>query len=191
MEYEALQKLDELMNKIPIPQTTWTQSTTTQNVTFDSTTKPAAEMPPTPRVRIETPTPRTQEILPPPRVQGMPTPRTQAIIPLPRVQESTPTLRVQPTSQTITAATVDKPLRRMARNTAKRNPTPTQTKIRNKISDARNLRSRLSTRTHMQLRPYGQPQRYGERAQLVQDEATGEYLNYRQLMRHPTHHHTW
>ena len=43
----------------------------------------------------------------------------------------------------------------------------------------------------MQLRPCGQPQRYGESTQLVRDEATGEYLNYRQLMRHPMHHHTW
>jgi len=138
------------MNKIPIPQTTWTQSTTTRRVTFDPTTKPAAEMQQTPRVRIETPTPRTQEIMPPPRVQ-----------------ESTPTLRVQPTPQTITAATVDKPLQQMANKTATRIPTPTQTKIRGKISDARNLRSRLSMRTHMQLRPHGQQQRHGECVQLV------------------------
>jgi hypothetical protein len=132
-----------------------------------------------PRVRIMTPTPRVQEIMPPPRVQKMTTPRVQEIIPPPRVQESTPPLREQPTPQTITAATVDKPLQQMASKTATRIPTPTQTKIRGKISDARNLRLRLSIRTHMQLRPHDKQQIHGERIQLVRDDDTGEYLNVR------------
>ncbi len=191
MEHEALQKLDELINKIPIPQTTQTQSTTIRRVTFDPTTKPAAEMQQPPRVRIEMPTPRVQEIMPPPRVQEMPTPRVQKIIPPPRVQENTPPLRIQPTPQTITTATVDKPLLQMARKPAKKSPSPTQMKIRDKISDARNLRSRLSMRTHMQLHTHGQQRRQGERIQLVRDDDTGEYLNYRQLMKHPDHHTTW
>ncbi len=128
MEHEALQKLDELMNKIPIPQTTRTQSTTKRRVTFDPTTKPAAEMQQTPTVCIETSTPRVQEIMPPPRVQETPTPRVQEIMPPPRVQEGTPPLRVHSTPQTITAATVDKPLQQMASKTATRIPTPTKTK---------------------------------------------------------------
>ena len=97
IDYKALQKLDELMNKIPIPQTTRTQSTTTRQVTFDPTVKPAAETQQTPRVHIDMPTPRVQETMPPPRVQ-----------------EGMPTLRVQPTSPTITAATIDNPLQWIA-----------------------------------------------------------------------------
>ncbi len=104
MEYDALQKLDELLNKIPFPQMTRTQLVTTRRVTFDPTTRPAA---------IETPTPRVQEIMPPPRVQDTPTPTVQEIMPPPRVQNVTPPLRIQSTPQTITAANIDKPLRQL------------------------------------------------------------------------------
>jgi hypothetical protein len=174
IEYKALQKLDELMNKILIPQTARTQPITTRRVTFDPTAKPVAETQQTPRACIETPTPRVQETMPPPRVK-----------------EGTPTLRVQPTPPTITAATIDKPLQQIAGKTAKRIPTPAQMKLRGKISDARNSRSRLTLRTHMQLRPHGQQQWHGKRIQLVRDKETGEYLNYRQLMRHPKHNTIW
>jgi hypothetical protein len=182
MEHEALQKLDELMNKIPIPQSTRTQLATTRRVTFDPTTKPATEMQHTPRVHLGTPSPGVQET---------PNPRVQVIIPSPRVQESTSPLRIHSTHQTITAATVDKPLQQMASKTTMRIPPPTQTRMRGKISDARILRSRSSMRTHMQLRPRGQHQRQGEGIQLVRDDETGEYLNYRQLLRHPKHNAIW
>ena len=169
MEYDALQKLDELLNKIPFPQMTRTQLVTTRRVTFDPTTRPAA---------IETPTPRVQEIMPPPRVQDTPTPTVQEIMPPPRVQNVTPPLRIQSTPQTITAANIDKPLRQIANKTVKRILNSSQTKLRDKISDARQLRSRLSMRTHMQRRPHGQQRLQGERIQLVRDDKTGEYLNY-------------
>ncbi len=132
----------------------------------------------TPRVHLGTPSPRVQET---------PNPRVQVISPSPRVQESTSPLRIHSTHQTITAATVDKPLQQMASKTTMRIPPPTQTRMRGKISDARILRSRSSTRTHMQLRPRGQHQGQGEGIQLVRDDETGEYLNYRQLLRHPKH----
>jgi hypothetical protein len=173
IEYEALQKFDELMNKIPTPpQSTPKQTTTIRRVTFDPTTKPASETQPTPRVRIETPNPRVQETMPPPRVQEN--------TPIPRVQDDTPPTRVQSTPPTITKATIDK-----------RIPNPAQTKLRGKISEARNSRSRLAMRTHMQLRPQDQRQSQSERIQLVRDEETGEYLNYRQLLRHPKHKVIW
>ncbi len=174
IEYEALQKFNKLMNKIPIPQPTPMQPTTIRRVTFDPTAKPAPETPPTPRVSIETPAPRVQEVTP-----------------IARVQEATPTLRVQPTTPTITAATIDKPLQQNARKTTKKIPTPTQTKLRDKINDARYLRSRLAMRTYIQLRPQDQQQWRDECIQLVRDEETGEYLNYRQLMRHPKHKIIW
>jgi hypothetical protein len=174
IEYKALQKFNELLNTIPIPQMMQTQPATTRQVTFDPTAKPAIETQQTPRVRIATPTTRVQETMPPPSVQ-----------------EGTPTLRVQPTPPTITAATIDKPLQQNASKTAKRIPTPAQTKLWGKISYASNLRSRLTMRTHMQLRPQGQQQWHGERIQLIRDEETGEYLNYRQLMRHPKHKTIW
>jgi hypothetical protein len=172
-----------LMNKIPIPQPTPTQPTTIRRVTFDPTAKPASETPSTPRVSIEMPTPRVQETIP--------TSRVQEVMSTPRVQEATPTLRVQPTPPTITAATIDKLLQQNAHKCTKRIPTLTQTKLRGKINDARYLRSRLAMRTHMQLRPQDQRQWRGERIQLIRDEERGEYLNYRQLMRHPKHKTIW
>jgi len=43
----------------------------------------------------------------------------------------------------------------------------------------------------MQLRPQDQRHWHGERIQLVRDEETGEYFNYRQLMKHPKHKTIW
>ena len=124
-----MQKFDELLNNIPLPQTPSMQPTQPiRRVTFDVTATP----------EIETPIPRVQE------------PREQEIIPPPRVQTVSPKLRVQPSPLTITAATIDKPIRK----NVMRIPTPAQTKLRNKIGEARNLRSRLGMRTHMQLRQH-------------------------------------
>ena len=86
VEYEALQRLDELINKIPT-QPMQTPITTIRRVTFDPTSKPAA-----------TP-PRVQDIIPPPRVQ---------------VQETMQVPRVQGVQPTIVKATIDKPVQREA-----------------------------------------------------------------------------
>jgi len=185
IEYEALQKFDELLNNIPLPQTPSIQPTQPiRRVTFDVTATPEVEMPPIPRVRFETQTPTVSIETPIPRVQE---PREQEIIPPPRVQTVSPNLRVQPSPPTITAATIDKPIRK----NVMRIPTPAQTKLRNKIGEARNLRSRLGMRTHMQLRQQEQRQRHSERIQLIRDDETGDYLNYRQLMKHPKHKTIW
>ena len=132
VKMEALQKLDELLNKIPTTMTTEQpimQTTMPSSVTFDPTLKPPQEEP-TPRVQIATQTPR--------------------------VQEATPTPRVQSTPPTLTKATIDKSLQQKTSNIARKNLTPTQTKLWDKINDARNVRSRLALRTHMQLCPQEQ-----------------------------------
>jgi hypothetical protein len=168
IEYDALQKLDELLNKIPVatfPVTTTTNEPT-RTVTFSETTKPPAEdqsnsnsqvVIPAPRVRESTPVPRVHIEIAPPRVQNAPT--------------------------TMAKATIDKPIPTNIR----KEPTATQMNLRNKIKEARDTRSRLALRTHMALRP--QIQR--ERIQLVRDEETGEYLKYRQLLRDPKHTKIW
>ena len=127
VEYEALQRLDELINKIPT-QPMQTPITTIRRVTFDPTAKPAA-----------TP-PRVQDIIPPPRVQD--------IIPPPRVQlrETMQVPRVQGVQPTIVKATIDKPIQREAVTTK---PIRTElnykrTQLRDKINDAKNQRSRLA-----------------------------------------------
>ena len=171
VEYEALQKLDDLLNRIP---TTTTREETTRRVTFDPTSKPPAE-------QIATPTPRVM-----PNLRGTiatSTPTVMNATPTPRVQIAIPTPRVQNTPKTIAKATIDKPIPTKARQT----PTATQVTLRNKIKAARDIRSRLALRTHIELRPHAQR----ERIQLIGDDETGEYLNYRQLMRHPKHKKIW
>jgi hypothetical protein len=152
-EIEALQKLDKLLNKIPtttIAEQSTMQITTTRSVTFDSTSKPPQEIQPNPRVQIATQTSKVQKVTP-----------------TPRVQEATPTPRVQSTPPTLTNATINKPLQQNTSNTTRRSPTSAQTKLRDKIKDARNLWSRLALRTHMQLHPQEQLQRQWERIQLI------------------------
>ena len=172
VEYEALQKLDDLLNRIP---TTTTREETARQVTFDPSSKPPAEQQPNPSPQIATPTPRVRIATPAPMVMNA--------TPAPRVQIAIPTPRVQNTPKMIAKATIDKPIPAKARQ----EPTATQVKLRNKIKETRDIRSRLALRTHMELRP--QVQR--ERIQLIRDDETGEYLNYRQLMRHPKHKKIW
>ena len=74
-EMDALQWIDELLNKIPAkPTPTPTQS---KRVTFEATAKPPQELQPTaPRVVSEMPTPRVVNKTPTPRVAiETPTPR--------------------------------------------------------------------------------------------------------------------
>jgi hypothetical protein len=91
MEYDALQKLDELLNKIPVvtvPVTTTTNEPT-RTVTFSETTKPPAEDQsnlnsqvaiPASRVQGSTPVPRVHIEIAPPRVQNAPIKMTKATI---------------------------------------------------------------------------------------------------------------
>lgn len=162
MEYEALQKLDELLNGIPIKPVT---EETTRRVTFDATTKPPAEQQrdqSNPQVVMTTPNPRVHDVTPAPRVQD--------VIPAPRVRDGLPTPRVQ-------TAIIEKPMTK----TIRKETTIPQQKLRDKIDELRITRSRLARRTHIDLRS----QKRRESVQLIRDEETGDFLNYRQLMRHP------
>jgi hypothetical protein len=136
VEYEALQKLDELLNKIPVTPTT---EETTRRVTFDPTTKPPAKQQSNPSLQSAVPTPRVLIVTPTPRVQNA--------TPAPRVQLETAKPRVQNTPTVIAKATINKPIPAKARQ----EPTATQAKLRNKIKEARDIRSRLALRTHMEL----------------------------------------
>ncbi len=62
-----------------------------------------------------------------------------------------------------------------------------QTKLCQKIKDIRNQRALITQHTHMQLRQ----QEQCEWIQLVRNNDTGEYLNYRQLIRDPKHQQIW
>ena len=59
--------------------------------------------------------------------------------------------------------------------------------LRSKIRKTKIGQARLPHRHNMQL----QQQEQRECAQLIQDEETGEYLNYRQLIRGPKHEELW
>ncbi len=74
------------------------------------------------------------------------------------------------------------------RSKVKKTPLTTQQqKLRTTVQEKVNSRARLPHRTHMQLRQ--QEQR--ELVQLIRDDDTGEYLNYKQLMRNPKHKTIW
>ena len=62
-----------------------------------------------------------------------------------------------------------------------------QQKIRSPLSDNAVSRARIPLRTHMQLRTQSQR----ERVQLVRDDESGEYLNYRQLRRSDKYKQIW
>ncbi len=159
LEIEALQKIDELLNKIPSPTIPdeATPPTTEKRVTFDQTFKPPKKMQPTPRVSNNKPTPRV-------------------FTPL----------------ATITNATIDKPIQTNTPNPKAnietwKEPSFEQTKLHQKIRDVRNHRARITQQTHMQLRQ----QKQCKQIQLIRDNDTGEYLNYRQLIRDPKHQKIW
>jgi hypothetical protein len=169
IEYDALQKLDELLNKIPVvmvPITTTTNDPM-KTVTFSGTTKPPAE---------DQSNSNSQVAIPAPRVQGA--------TPVPRVHIDIAPSRIKHGPTTMAKATIDKPI---LTNIVRKDIKKTTVNQRDMIKEARNTRSRLGFRTHMSLRP--QLQR--ERAQLVRDDDTGEFLKYRQLLKDPKHMGIW
>ena len=92
IEYDALQKLDELLNKIPVVTTHVTMTTRKplKTVTFDPMTKPPAEIQPHSNSQVVMPAPRVQKAMPVPRVHfdtAPPTvhePLSRLIVALPR-----------------------------------------------------------------------------------------------------------
>ena len=158
---DALQWIDELLNKIPAkPTPTPTQS---KRVTFEATAKPPQELQPTaPRV-----------------VSEMPTPRVVNKTPTPRVANETPTPRVSTTRQSKVKATIDKPIltkERIRKKTV--DDTPERTRLKEYLRSASDRRARIPQRN----RPNPRRHNPTERIQLIHDADTGEYLNYRQLM---------
>ncbi len=124
LEIEALQKIDELLNKIPSPTIPdeATPPTTEKRVTFDQTSKPPKETQPTPRVLNNKPTPRVSTPL---------ATITNATINKP-IQNNTPNPK--------------------ANIETRKEPSFEQTKLHQKIRDVRNQRAQITQQTHMQLR---------------------------------------
>jgi TfoX/Sxy family transcriptional regulator of competence genes len=168
-EIEALEKIDEILNNIPKQLAPAERQERRTQVTFDATTAPPKEsVTPTAR-RMATPRPNPRPSLTTATIDK-PIP-TNA--PIPRVRNdngdnNTPTPRVR-------------------NKVTKRPPTIAQQKLKSTMRDKANSRARIPHRTHMQLRQ--QEQR--ELVQLIRDDDTGEYLNYRQLMRSPKHRRIW
>ena len=105
----------------------------------------------------------------------------QPIASTPRVHEET---RPVPTN-TLQQKTLPAP--RVMRKSRQIPPTIEKSKILEKIRDKTESRTRLPHQTHMQFRQ--QEQR--KRVQLIRDNDTGEYLNYRQLMQSQKHGIIW
>ena len=165
---DALQRLDEILNKIPAKPTP--APTQSKRVTFEATTKPPQEQQPAaPRVANETPTPRVINE-----------------IPTPRVTNATPTQRMSTTRQPKVKATIDKPILTKERRIAT-DDTPGRTQLKEYLRTARDNRARIPQRHRTSPRRHNPT----ERIQLIHDAETGEYLNYRQLMRSPKHKVIW
>ena len=64
---------------------------------------------------------------------------------------------------------------------------PERAKVRKMIRDKINQQARITRRHQMNL----QNVRQQGQVQLVHDNETGKYLNYRQLIRDPTHKEVW
>ncbi|MBM5801495.1 MAG: hypothetical protein FJ077_11840 [Cyanobacteria bacterium K_DeepCast_35m_m2_023] len=173
VEIEALEKIDELLNNIPKQLSPVEQRERRTQVTVDATTAPPKDsVTPTPR-QVDT-SRQTQE----PSV-------TKAIIDKP-IQTNTLIPKVQ-------SKVIDKPIQtntpipRVQNKVAKEPLTIQQQKLKDTSRNKVISRARIPYRTHMQLR--AQPQR--QRVQLVRDDESGEYLNYRQLRRSLKHRNIW
>jgi len=165
---DALQRLNEILNKIPTKPTHAPEHT--KRVTFEATAKPPQEQQPAaPRVTSETPNPRVANQ-----------------IPTPRVANAMPTPRVSTTRQLKVKATIDKPILTKER-TKTVDDTPGRTRLKEYLRAARESKARIPQRNRMSPRRHNPT----ERIQLIHDAETGEYLNYRQLMRSPKHRVIW
>ncbi len=95
-------------------------------------------------------------------------------MPIPRLQKNT----------SIEIAAIS-PLTPRVHSKSKEDISPKQINLRHRIQEA--TQARLPHRHNMQL--HQQEQR--ECVQLIRDDKTGEYLNYRQLIRNPKHREIW
>jgi hypothetical protein len=171
-EMEALRKLDKILQNIPPKPAPHNENLA--RVTFDSPCKPPQETQPAPRVQ------QPQE--------AQPAPRVQLQTPAPRVQQQTqPSPRVKKQTATtprlsLTPAAIDKPIV----PTMKATSLQTQ-KLREHIKARETSRARIPHRHQMNLRC----QNPTERVQLLYDQETKTYLNYRQLICNPKYKEAW
>jgi hypothetical protein len=118
----------------------------------------------------------------------MPTPRVVNKTPTPRVIIETPTPRVSITRQSKVKATIDKPIltkERIRKKTV--DDTPERTRLKEYLRSASDRRTRIPQRNKLNPRRHNPT----ESIQLIHDADTGEYLNYRQLMRSTKHREIW
>jgi hypothetical protein len=136
---DPLQRIDELLNKIPAKPTTSLECN--KRVTFEANAKPPQELQPA-ASRV---------------VSEMPTPRVVNKTPTPRVTIETPTPRVSITRQSKVKATIDKPIltkERICKKTVDNTPERTRLKeyLRSPAIDRRARipqRNRLNPRRHI------------------------------------------
>jgi len=121
-------------------------------------------------------------------VSETPTPRVVNKTPTPRVTNDTPTPRVSTTRQSKVKATIDKPIltkERIRKKTV--DDTPERTRLKEYLRSASDRRARIPQRN----RPNPRRHNPTERIQLIHNADTGEYFNYRQLMRSTKHREVW
>jgi len=171
----ALETINELLNNIPKQLEPERHQEQQRQVTFDNGTAPPKENR-VPMIRSTTPARITSR---PSIEKAIIDKPIQPTAPNPRVHDETRTVPTAKTTKTTT------PTPRVLRKSKPTPPTIVQSKIREKIGEK--SKARLPHRTHMQLRQ--QEQR--ERVQLIRNDDTGEYLNYRKLMRSPKHSIIW
>jgi hypothetical protein len=105
----------------------------------------------------------------PPKEIPSPNKLTNNQHPTPRVPNKVPTPRVKSPLPTITKAIVNKPIPNVPIKTkthkAREEPSFERTRLRQKTTNQKNSRARITQQTHMQIRQ----QKYSKRAQLVRD----------------------
>jgi hypothetical protein len=130
VEYEALQKIDKMLNNIPATEHQ-APLMTSKRVTFDKMAKPPREIPsPNKVTNNQHPTSRVPNEIPTPRVKS----------PLP----------------TITKAIIDKPIPNVPikskTHKAREEPLFERTRIRQKINESKNSRAQITVNSHANLK---------------------------------------
>jgi hypothetical protein len=164
-QMEALAKLDVILNNVPAQEPTPEPETASVELTLPTETR---------RVTFD-------EATKPPQIG-------EEIIttPIPRVMKPADRKRSEP----INKVTIDKIFPNA------QTPRVTKTKSNPKSNDNRErIRTNISSKTMARIPQRNthlrRTTRTSERAQLIHDEETNTYLNYRQLMRHPKYNDTW
>jgi hypothetical protein len=163
---EALRKIDEFLNAKP-PQPTKMETNLTpetRHVTFNETTKPPRETVPSPRVNT-------------------PTQQARVITPIAKANVLKPIIEIPPPRTANTHPIIPRML------TTKK--TNNQTPSYNGDKFRQYLRSKTIAQISQQSMQLRQDSTHSEQAQMIHDKETGQWLNYRQLLRNPKHKEIW